>query len=279
MWTEEYWDVQRRAFWGIRRYFARRITPLCSECASQKPDSIKHSAISFEKRLRREEVFLNDILNLLMSLAPQAVYRRMIETAFDTHVPSRETFKSLGTGYLKHFDVGASTTQPDFLALGAKHTFAIELKLSSKSDIRQVLLYAALAALEERNSGAEKTHFLLMLTPPRSFRAVWKEGFDGSESLMADLAEAARHPAKIAPKQKSLFKKVNVASVLPRFRIAHLTYEEFAQVLEDSRPKQQSDGDEVLDKLLSGAASEFRSYCTSRPSDAFLANDTCGTAN
>lgn len=261
MWTEEYWDIQRRAFWGVRRYFARRVTPLCSQCASLKPDATKHSFAFFEQRLRKEEVFLNDILNLLMGLAPQAVYRRLIATGFGERVQSDEIFRSLGTGYLKHFDVGASTTQPDFLALGTKHTFAIELKLSSKSDLRQILLYAALAALEERRSMVEKSHFLLMLTPPKRFDAVWKEGFESPASLMMALNEAAAQPDVVAPKQTGLFKTVDLPSVLPRFRIAHFSYPDFAHVLEDLRPQQQrSAGDEVLDKLLAGAASEFRAY-------------------
>lgn len=260
MWTEEYWDIQRRAFWGVRRYFARRKTPLCSDCEEAKPDSSKHSFKAFDARLRKEEVFLNDILNLLMQLAPQSLYCHIIQEQFDEPV-KKGSFESLGGSFLEYFGVGGRNTQPDFFAVGENHTFAIELKLGSKSDLRQVLLYAALAALEEQISGKKKDHFLLLLTPPRTFTRVWKEGFKTVGELADSLLKASQEPVKSAPKQAALFQRIDPQVVLPRFNIAHATFPEFADTLESLRPSTvNSDADEVLEKLLSGAAAEFRSY-------------------
>lgn len=71
------------------------------------------------------------------------------------------------------------------------------------------------------------------------------------------------------PKQVSLFGKVQLRSVLRRFYVAHLNYLEFADILDRSIPhKRECEGDETLTKLLTGAASEFRSYCGAQPTAA-----------
>lgn len=261
MWTDEYWDIQRRAFWGIRRYFSKRITPLCVRCASRKPDASKHGFAKFDRRLRREEVFLNDILNLLMRLAPQRLYRVLVEHSFSEDIDQDEFFESLGTNYMAHFGIGASTTQPDFFAVGQSNTFAIELKLGAKSDLRQVLLYLALAAAHERKVRQEQRHFLLILTPTRKFREVFKEGFPSEAEFKKSFALAALNAAEYVPRQAHLFQGVDLLSLIPRFRVAHMTFTDFAFVLDALRPRDlSSSGDEVLEKLLGDAAMEMRLY-------------------
>jgi len=261
MWTDEYWDIQRRAYWGVRRYFARRTTPLCSACASGKPDASKHSFLKFDQRLRTEEVFLNDILNLLMRLAPQSLYRLLIEHNFDISIDEDEFFESLGNDYMAHFGIGASTTQPDFFAVGQRHTFAIELKLGTKCDLRQVLLYLALAAIHEQKVSGEQRHFLLLLTPTRSFSKVFKEGFADQAEFKNAFAMAALNAADFVPKQARLFQQLDLLSLIPRFRVAHMTFAEFAFALDALRPRDlRSGADEVLEKLLGDAAIEMQLY-------------------
>jgi hypothetical protein len=162
---------------------------------------------------------------------------------------------------MAHLGVEANTTQPDFFAVGLKHTFAIELKLGAKSDLRQVLLYLALAALHEEKVGQEQQHFLLLLTPTRTFSEVWEEAFTDKSEFKKAFALAALNAAEHVPKQAHLFRQFDLLSLIPRFGVAHMTFTDFAFALDALRPRElNSSADEVLEKLLGDAASEIRLY-------------------
>jgi hypothetical protein len=148
-WNAEYYDQMERLYWQPNRLGCRRIVQLCDTCRKSKPDAAAHGWMPVKTKLKRDEVPLNDILNLFLRIAPARLPSRLFGPCFGADMNS-VPFAFVGHELQSHPSLGqANITQPDVFLSAEDTTLMIEIKINARSSRLQIAKYALLAGLEE----------------------------------------------------------------------------------------------------------------------------------
>jgi hypothetical protein len=206
------------------------------------------------KRLQRLEVPLNHIITHFFLLAPNAfcnsLFRELFNREFDTDIVLQgDVDKELRL---------ESSMQPDFLFLSRTDVVCIEMKLSAKCCVNQVLKYALLGlAVELHEKQSKRLHFAILGCD--GF-CKWEERFQSIEEVTEALHKADL--TKFLQEQPTRFRdhQERFNGIVEQMRPKYWTYECFSQSLEGAMPSQHdhSPGAEVYRKLLRGLITEFR---------------------
>jgi hypothetical protein len=207
------------------------------------------------RHLRKIEVTLNHNISQFLLLAPKSLHRRLYNNLFarNFNLP----FAMHGRGVDDHFEL-ANAMQPDFLFISDNEVISIEMKVSAKSSIDQVLKYALLGLAVEIKSSSPRGHYLGFLGSGE-FRDQWKEKF----RTIADLRQVLDtvDVGLFLTKQPIRFRafEARLREIVNEIEFGFINYEDFAEVLRLGAPVEtdNSQGAEVYRNLIHGLLSEL----------------------
>lgn len=202
-----------------------------------------------------EEPF-NHVLNIFFSLAPSSLIARIVGSP-----AADEVFRSVHFAELR--DAADSSVlfsklcQPDAFFLGAKLRACIELKIDAKLDVQQVIKYAALMRLWNRDASFPNR---LILMGPKTFEDLWKQGSIESEEELRKAInefESEKLDKRLRKFESSLDEGRRFASSL---ELRFMPIAEFADILslELASLGTQTPGEQVYAKLLNGMLGELQ---------------------
>jgi hypothetical protein len=215
------------------------------------------SADEANQHLRRIEVTLNHNFEQFFRLAPASLRNDLFAELFAR--PFEQAFTLHGRGVDDEFAL-EKVTQPDLLFVSAADVVALEMKISAKCSVEQILKYAVLGLAVELHFGTPRRHCLALLSDG-AFARQWQEGFATPEEVRLALAEAdleaflKRRPVRF---QEHALRFTEIVSQL---ELAYLDYAGFAAFLRGAQPdaSDTTAGAEVYRNLIAGLLAEMRS--------------------
>jgi|TARA_Y100000294_G_C8519841_1_gene322413 hypothetical protein len=244
-WNNEYYDNLEFFYWEPQ-HLGRMKNPE-SDIQSVE-DAVKH--------LRHMEVCLNHQMNLFFQLAPKSYQVRLFETCFGGRFDDDWTL--VGREFEELWSVQA-LTQPDLFFAGRTSNVCIELKLSAKLSLEQVLKYVYLNMLEQQHSGTSKQYFLLFMGRG-GFENQWTEKFADIGSMRSELSTVrlSESPKGWASRFEGLDDQIFEAA--EDTSMYFMNYEAFAASLVDFRDGIDSSSPyaETMTKLFDGMLAELR---------------------
>lgn len=209
--------------------------------------------------LHRVEVPLNHLIKQFFSLAPISLRNRLFVLAsFEPALtPSLSGEFAMAGRLIKGEYVSKFDAQPDFFFRADGKTVAIEMKINSTSNVRQVLMYTLLALAVELDSGGKMQHSLIYLGQG-DFQALWGEHFFS----VADLRRALEdHMHSFLTGRKECFREQaeQFFGIVKSLSIGFINYKDFARLLTaEEAHLDESIGSEVYQNLLNGMETELK---------------------
>src|SRR5438309_11402969 len=130
----------------------------------QKAVKVAKSSSHFgtvKKHLREMEVTLNHNIKQFFDLAPDSLRNKLFEVVFEK--PMKDAFELQGRDVLESYFGPKNVMQPDFLFVSEVAIVSIDMKVKSKSSIDQVMKYALLGLVVEKQEQQQKQHYLILL--------------------------------------------------------------------------------------------------------------------
>lgn len=211
------------------------------------------------KRIRSIEVPLNHILNQFLSLAPSSFRNRVCEQVLGRAVQGEFM---LSTGGLDYQRPKWDECQPDFFLIAGNggETISVEMKIDSKTSVKQVLRYAALALGLEQQPGRENMMHTLIFLGKTSFKSLWdKASRVGSpdDLRVALLRDKDAFFAEHMKNDESL--KLRYDEIVTTLAIGFLNYAELAELLNREYELTGASAGDVYSNLLDGMLRELQS--------------------
>lgn len=221
--------------------------------------NISGEAQTLEKvliHLRKIEVTLNHNINQFFLVAPRSFHRRVFDAFFAKRFDL--DFQLHGRGVDTQFDL-ADAMQPDFAFTSAEEVLSIEMKITAKSSLDQVLKYALLGLAIEIKEDFRKKHYLGFLGIGE-FKDQWKEKFKDAGELQ--LAVQAADISAFISKQPARFRshEGRLRSIANEMNYGFVNYQSFANVLKTEIPAHPdlSPAEEAYANLIQGLVSELK---------------------
>ena len=244
-WTDSYFDSLEFFYWEPQHLGRKKHA-----------DSRLDSIIKVREHLRVMEVTLNHNFSQFLSLAPREFRRQLFQRIFSS--PFEDDYVMHGRGVEEVYGLPQST-QPDLFFTSPNQVVSLEMKLSAKSSIEQVIKYALLGLADEIASGQEKHHYLVFLSPG-AFSSLWKEGWNDVGQLTSMLHKA--DIASFLEKQPNKFRaRLNrLRRIVETLTLGHLTYKDVTEFLHgiESSTTSNGGGAEVYRKLINGLVGELK---------------------
>ncbi len=229
-WNQFYWDTFHKYFWEPKWI---EIDPVAGtvdtgdgyiKIPSQYVNigKIKYRArkyIASKQKLEGDEDALNDIFNLIFSIAPDYIIRSWF--CRPLCIDSFGQFRSYGRLEIADkFGWGeANVTQHDGFFTSDDAIVCVEIKLGATTDKIQVLKYIAMLILEEKLSGVRPSLGLLYIVPhPRK------------EKIISKIKEYAETALDLSPDLNSRVKNIlesdlgHFRSVVDRIQLAAISW-------------------------------------------------------
>lgn len=175
-WTDEYREIVDFYYWepqhigrakGVKRF---------------------NSADDMHEHINKLEVSLNHILNIFFSLYP--LYKLNRFNADESHIMMNAWQLELLQRAQKN------ATQPDLFFQGNTKNIAIELKINSKSSLKQVIKYSKFnQSLPDNDT---KEFELIFLTPHSEISKIFKEKYQSEDEIYKSLNNLGVKPPKIS---------------------------------------------------------------------------------
>jgi hypothetical protein len=227
IWTHEYEAIAEHLFWSpeqINRQRGYTVQPWSKIWA----------------KLKRREVPLNHLFNIFFQLAPDELGQRIIARALPDF-PVRD----LILRPLRDHEL-SGICQPDFLFTTGDHLIFIEMKVTAKLSVEQIVKYAlAAAALKPPGRIA-----LVCLGPASSFQSVNADLGSGPNGVAID-GKMRRFCDQLAVQEHEL------RSVLSRLEVSVLSYNDLGQILAEDIVKSQA-SDQARHRLCQGILAELQ---------------------
>ncbi len=246
-WNNSYYAALETYLW--KPQYLRNESKDKSEIKKRRVDEIIASVKELEEPL-------NHVLNVFFSLAPSSLIARIVGS------PSAgESFRSIHFSELRDSAnskvLYSNLCQPDAFFFGNNLRACIELKVSAKLDVQQVIKYAALMGLYARDLSA--TNRLIFLGPD-TFQDLWRRrSIDSVEKLRDAIVsfESEKLERRLRKFASSLDEAKHFANSLD---LQFMPIPEFAEILSSELASLdvRSPGEEVYAKLLSGMLDELQ---------------------
>lgn len=207
-----------------------------------------------KKRLQGLEVPLNHIITYFFLLAPNALCKALFGELFGGPFSADLVLQGRNVDTQFRLD---NSMQPDFVFLSETDVVSIEMKLSAKCCVDQILKYALLGLAVELDKGHTEQHHLAILGSEPFCK--WKERFKSIEEVDDAVRRADRE--KFLRKQPKHFHahQEQFNGIVENLCLKYWTYHRLSQSLADAMPSEEdhSAGAEVYRKLLCGLLTEF----------------------
>lgn len=253
-WIDSYYEALE--FFYFEPQHMRRKKKVNPEL--QKAVKLAKTSSDFDtvkKRLRVMEVTLNHNINQFFFLAPDSLRNKVFEVVFG---PAFEgTFRLHGRE--QSYFGRENVMQPDFLFTSEEAVVSIEMKVTSQSSIDQVMKYALLGfVLEKQEQEQQHKQHYLMLLGRGSFMQQFKDGFRAEDDLKQAVTESVISNF-VFKNRKWLGDGKRFSEIFRAMKIASWNYQSFAKFLQEARPSDldKSLGAEVCRKLFDGLSEEF----------------------
>lgn len=237
-WTAQYYDAVEYYFWGPDKLNAIR-----------KPGGSVRVDVVLE-RLKRLEEPLNHLLTLFLDLAPNAFRRELVHRCAGlTLGESSEIADRSSHGVFE----GLNVAQPDVLVSGDRGLLAIEVKLGSPSDLKQILKYALL--LSKLSGG--RPYALTYLTQ-RPFDRHWRN-LSTTDDVSAAAMEHLGTLTKLGQLPLTCELRDELTQALRLMRLTSWRFSDLEELLSEwSQRSGEGAGGETLRRLCEGMSRELR---------------------
>jgi hypothetical protein len=303
-WNSKYWDIISNLYWTPRYLGLRSISRdkwrTDGDWVSVPKELVINGSGPLYVRSRKfdelkaylhgQEEILNQLFNILFSIAGDAVISRLLCTPLGLvdNGPFESLGREIGSRYC--WRDSENITQQDGLFVSPTSVIGVELKLDSTSWPEQIAKYVALMMWEEAFSHRREDLGLLFIVPEGARSAHWANV--GLKEAAIDGGFASQfNPSRLPKKIQSLFqdRPDQVRAVLQRLRLAVITLTDFRERLSEIEKELdlKQAGDQTLQRLLAGfrdqlerhqktglngasVAAEFVSVINGKVSDAHL---------
>jgi hypothetical protein len=237
-WTAQYYDAVEYYFWGPDKLNAVRRA------------GAPTTAEAVVGRLKRLEEPLNHLLTLFLDLVPNSYRRELSERCAGLDVGN---VSAVADRAIPRVFGGLNVAQPDVLISGERGLLAVEVKLGSPSDIRQVLKYALL--LSRLSNGRDCG---LSYLTQRPFERHWRDLASPDavrEAALAQLPETER----LGQMRLTQDCRDDIERALHGMRLTSWRFSDLDHLLTDwlERPK-DGVGAETVQRLCEGMRDELR---------------------
>jgi hypothetical protein len=232
----------------------------------QKPDGTRRTVRAIMQKLSGLEAPLHHAVQMFLTLAPTEFVARVLQ--IDT------TGSALQVACCKEWEklklTGGKTRnplelcEPDIFVESAGWQIAVEVKAKSKSNLEQVLKYAALMLLRTRTTSTKLRGRLVLLAPYESFADFWPQrAYADTDSLREGLQKFGdpKTDAKFRGFGLSLDEvKASLDDFEITWRSVRDVRREVTQELKRVAALEPMPAREVYRKLLSGFENELRRW-------------------
>ena len=180
-WDTRYWDIANRFFWtpkylGLRSLKHERLEREGRCCPRTSIGPIYAREKTFQEtrsKLLQTEEALNDIFNVAFAIAPDAAISDFFFKPIG--IVDDGPFNSLGDEAPSNLWGEKNVTRPDGLFSSSRSLLAVELKLSAKSSIGQLVKYLFLLFCLTKQDTAKRQLGILFVVPQRRLPTFWDE--------------------------------------------------------------------------------------------------------
>ena len=258
IWPDAWKATLKHAYANPKSLFARRLT---FEEGGPAPGQYGENEQAFLEKVLRDENALNDVLNVTMALMPDGFHQRLADYfapgSFDATAAIDVTHDYRARYYFDEIS-RSDVTQPDHLHAGMYGLMGIELKVRSKSSVKQLLHYALLAAREEMRHPYEGKHLTLLLTPYADLAEATYEKI--SDRVQARKAMLAAIPDYLTNHRRMFVTEKHLHDVTERMTVAHVSFGDFVKIMECEVIGSTGPAASTLTKLIDGASTEFKRH-------------------
>ena len=231
-----------------------------SENVSKNPRFYTRPSTSAEWRagLNRDEELLNQVIEIGLGIAPETFLSKAFFEPFaiETNGPIEVIGREVGE---RHLELAPDQyTQHDGFYVAPDAIVAMEMKLSARTSMEQLLKYCTQIALEEILNGRKANVALLYIVPEKSVSRTRKD------LSLDDPAEHARAWEKIfSETDKSRLKKLleahgpEVRDVHERLHLKIATWDGFLSIIAETRDAAIENKDQTLSNLMTGLIAQI----------------------
>jgi hypothetical protein len=182
---------------------------------------------------------------------------RLFESIFKRQISGEFVLAGAETDAKYRLD---NAVQPDFLFTTEDITASLEMKISAKSSVTQVLKYGLLALAVEEDRGKKMEHVLAFLGPD-TFSRLWAKGFASVDDLKMQVeVERSTCFRRLSGKAKRFREhESRYFEILSSLSIEFISYRSLADFLEaEISPSDESMGAQVYRNLVVGMVEEMK---------------------
>lgn len=149
--------------------------------------------------------------------------------------------------------------QPDLLFVSDVEVVAVEMKITTKCSLSEVLRYALLGLAVELRAGAPRRHCLVLLGRG-DFAGQWHEQFGSVTELKLAIAHEDLDTFLTTQPDRFLKHAARFREIVAGLDLAFISYAELAAFLREAAPpdSDETPGAEVYRKLIAGMLAELR---------------------
>lgn len=206
--------------------------------------------------LRKMEVTLHHNIRQFLLLAPDSFRNTLFSNVFNRQFEG--LFVMAGREVDAEFNLD-DCTQPDFLFISERDVVSIEMKVSAKCSVDQVLKYALLGLAVEMQQGP-KQHYLALLGFGDFIDQFRGKRFDSPDKLI-DVVKMQDLHSFLQDKPRCFRERQErLQEIVKGMQVQFLNYADFTAFLEHAAPPvlDQSPGAEVYRKLIFGLCKEIK---------------------
>ena len=148
--------------------------------------------------------------------------------------------------------------QPDLFFLSEKDVVFIELKVSARSSIDQVLKYASLSLAVDKITGVNHEHHLIFIGPDQ-FKDLFNDHIDRPETLKLAMLNEVEHFDMRSEVMSNVAYRPNLVQIINTMLITFISYQDVVNFMrtEIKDIELKTEAEEIYLKLLHGLIDEL----------------------
>ena len=243
-WTASYYEALE-FFHREPQHIGRKK---CASARFDTPDKVR-------RHLHRMETTLNHNLRQFFLLTPSTLRNELFAGLFTRRFG--RPFVLWGDDIDSEF-AGENATQPDLLFVSDVEVVAVEMKITTKCSLTQVLTYALLGLAVELRVGGPRRHCLTVLGRG-DFASQWDEHFGSATELKLAIAHEDLDAFLSTQPDRFLRHEGRFREIVASLDLAFISYAELAAFLREAAPpaSDETPGAQVYRKLIAGMLAEL----------------------